>query len=85
MFMGSFGIPPFNPRRYLYHAYIEYIRNTGLNNPLSLTQFGTSLNYAMKEKGKNYIRKRSNKGMSTNVEINTYTSQDWLPRAEEPS
>ena len=85
MFMGGLGITPFNPRRYLYHAYIEYIRNTGLNNPLSLTQFGTSLNYAMKENGKNYIRKRSNKGMSTNVEINTYTSQDWLPRAEEPS
>lgn len=78
-------ITPFNPRRYLYHAYIEYIRNTGLNTPLSLTQFGTSLNYAMKENGKNYISKRSNKGMSTNVEINTYTSQDWLPRAEEPS
>ena len=85
MFMGGLGITPFNPRRYLYHAYIEYIRNTGLNNPLSLTQFGTSLNYAMKENGKNYIRKRSNKGMRTNVEINTYTSQDWLPRAEEPS
>ena len=85
MFMGGLGITPFNPRRYLYHAYIEYIRNTGLNNPLSLTQFGTSLNYPMKENGKNYIRKRSNKGMRTNVEINTYTSQDWLPRAEEPS
>ncbi|MCX8727828.1 primase-helicase zinc-binding domain-containing protein [Gilliamella sp. B2838] len=83
MFMGGLGITPFNPRRYLYHAYIEYIRNTGLNNPLSLTQFGTSLNYPMKENGKNYIRKRSNKGMRTNVEINTYTSQDWLPKAED--
>lgn len=25
----------FNLRKYIYHAYIEYIHNTGLNNPLS--------------------------------------------------
>ena len=83
MFIGNMGIMPFNPRKYLYHAYIEYIRNTGLNNPLSLTQFGTSLNYAMKENGKDYMRKRANKGMRTNVELNINTSQDWLPKAEE--
>lgn len=83
MFIGNMGIMPFNPRKYLYHAYIEYIRNTGLNNPLSLTQFGTSLNYAMKENGKDYMRKRANKGMRTSVELNINTSQDWLPKAEE--
>ncbi|WP_255305965.1 hypothetical protein [Gilliamella sp. Choc5-1] len=37
----------------------------------------------MKENGKDYMRKRANKGMRTNVELNINTSQDWLPKAEE--
>ncbi|WP_392552726.1 primase-like DNA-binding domain-containing protein [Orbus wheelerorum] len=85
MFIGNLGIIPFSPKKYLYHAYIEYMRNTGLNNPLSLTQFGTSLNYAINENKKAYIKKRTNTGVKTNLEINLEISRDWLPRAEEPN
>ena len=52
MLIGNLGIIPFNPKKYLYYAYIEYIRNTGLNNPLSLSDFGASLNYAINENKK---------------------------------
>ena len=84
MLIGNLGITPFNPRNYLYHAYIEYIRNTGLNNPLSLTQFGTSLSYAMNENGKQYMKKRFTVGVKTNLELNSNADKDWLPKAEEP-
>ena len=84
MSVGNLGITPFNPRKYLYHSYIEYIRNTGLNNPLSLTQFGTSLSYAMNENGKQYMKKRFTVGVKTNLELNLNASKDWLPKAEEP-
>ena len=84
MLIGNLGIMPFNPRKYLYHSYIEYIRNTGLSNPLSLTQFGTSLSYAMNENGKQYMKKRFTVGVKTNLELNLNASKDWLPKAEEP-
>ena len=83
MLIGNLGITPFNPRKYLYHAYVEYICNTGLSNPLSLTQFGTSLSYAMNENGKQYMKKRFTVGVKTNLELNLNTSKDWLPKAEE--
>ncbi|MWP48447.1 MULTISPECIES: primase-helicase zinc-binding domain-containing protein [unclassified Gilliamella] len=85
MFIGNMGIMPFNPRKYLYHAYIEYVRNTGLNNPLSLSGFGLSLNYAVKENRKAYIKKRTNIGVKTNLEINPDMCKDWLPKAEDPN
>ena len=84
MLIGNLGIIPFNPRKYVYHAYIEYIRNTGLNNPLSLTQFGASLNYALNENGKQYMKKRFTAGIKTNLELNSNADKDWLPKAEEP-
>ncbi|MBI0154302.1 MULTISPECIES: primase-like DNA-binding domain-containing protein [Gilliamella] len=74
----------FNLRKYLYHAYVEYICNTGLSNPLSLTQFGTSLSYALNENGKQYMKKRFTVGVKTNLELNLNASKDWLPKAEEP-
>ncbi|NUE96310.1 DNA primase [Gilliamella sp. ESL0232] len=85
MLMGNLGIIPFNPKKYLYHAYIEYVRNTGLNNPLSLSGFGLSLNYAIKEHRKAYIKKRTNIGVKTNLEINPDMCKDWLPKAEDPN
>ena len=85
MLIGNLGIHPFSPKKYLYHAYVEYIRNIGLSNHLTLTQFGKSLNYAMNENGKQYMKKRFSVGVKTNLELNLSTSEDWLPKAEDPS
>ena len=82
MLIGNLGIHPFSPKKYLYHAYVEYIRNIGLSNHLTLTQFGKSLNYAMNENGKQYMKKRFSVGVKTNLELNLNTSEDWLPKAE---
>lgn len=83
MLIGNLGIMLFNPKKYVYHAYIEYIRNTRLNNPLSLTQFGTSLSYALNESGKQYMKKRYTAGIKTNLELNSNADKDWLSKAEE--
>lgn len=80
MLMGSLGISPFSPLKYLYHAYHEYVRNTGLTNPLSLTQFGLSLPYAMKENVNQYLKKHTSEGKRTNLVINVEKSQHGLPR-----
>ncbi|MDF7670122.1 primase-helicase zinc-binding domain-containing protein [Orbaceae bacterium ESL0721] len=85
MLVGNLGITPFNPRKYLFHAYNEYMRNTGLTKPLSLTQFGLSMDYAVKENGKEYKKKRIAAGMRTNLELNLDTSCDWLPRSDDPN
>ena len=89
MLIGNLGIHPFNPKKYLYHAYVDiycwYIRNIGLSNHLILLQFGKSLNYAMNENGKQYMKKRFSVGVKTNLELNLSTSEDWLPKAEDPS
>lgn len=88
MFIGNSGIISFSPRKYLYHAYIEFMCNNGLNNPLSLPQFGVSISYAMSENGKRYTKKRTNHGVRTNLDTNLDTniklSGDWLPKANSP-
>ncbi len=85
MLIGNLGIIPFIPKKYLYHAYIEYVRNTRLNNPLSLSGFGASLNYAIKENRKAYIKKRTNIGVETNLVINPDMCKNWLDKAEDPN
>lgn len=60
------------------------MRNNGLNNPLSLPQFGLSIAYAMNENGKRYTKKRTNHGVRTNLDTNIKLSGDWLPKANSP-
>ncbi|WP_081303399.1 primase-like DNA-binding domain-containing protein [Gilliamella apicola] len=55
---------------------MEYVQNTEHNNPLSLSGFGTSLNYVINENRKTYIKKRTNTGIKTNSEINLNISKD---------
>jgi phage/plasmid-associated DNA primase len=54
MFIGNAEIVPFSPRKYLYHAYMAYMRANGLNKPVSLMRFGTDMPGAMAEYGKKY-------------------------------
>ena len=54
MFIGNAEIVPFSPRKYLYHAYLAYMRANGLSKPVSLMRFGTDMPGAMSEYGKKY-------------------------------
>lgn len=81
MFIGNVGITPFNPRKYLYHAYLAYMQSNGLNKTVSLNRFATDMPGSMAEYGKEYIRKKSTKGnMRSNIRLGE-DAEEWLPQA----
>ncbi|WP_288443386.1 primase-like DNA-binding domain-containing protein, partial [uncultured Pantoea sp.] len=81
MFIGNAEIVPFSPRRYLYHAYMAYMRANALSKPVSLTRFGTDMPGAMAEYGKAYLRRKSTKGhMRSNLTL-SQDAEAWLPFA----
>ncbi|MEQ1968162.1 primase-like DNA-binding domain-containing protein [Xenorhabdus nematophila] len=80
MLMGNANITPPAPRKYLYHAYMSYMQGNGNKNSLSLTTFGRSIDSALKELGKRYLRERTMYGYRTNLELNETEAEDWLPR-----
>lgn len=78
MFIGNAEIVPFSPRRYLYHAYMAYMRANGLNKPVSLMRFGTDMPGAMAEYGKRYEKRKTKHGIRSNVTLHD-DSEDWMP------
>ncbi|WP_456071489.1 DNA primase family protein [Enterobacter quasiroggenkampii] len=82
MLIGNAGIMPFSPRRYLYHAYLEYMRSNGLTKPVSLTRFGTDMPGAMAEYGKEYLKRKTKQGLRSNVNLHN-DSEEWLPICNE--
>lgn len=78
MFIGNAEIVPFSPRKYLYHAYLSYMRANGLNKPVSLMRFGTDMPGAMAEYGKEYQKRKTKQGIRSNVTLNE-DSEDWMP------
>ncbi|EOU4265894.1 DUF5906 domain-containing protein, partial [Escherichia coli] len=63
MFIGNAEIVPFSPRKYLYHAYLAYMRANGLSKPVSLMRFGTDMPGAMAEYGKEYQKRKTKHGI----------------------
>ena len=78
MFIGNAEIVPFSPRKYLYHAYLAYMRANGLNKPVSLMRFGTDMPGAMAEYGKEYQKRKTKHGIRSNVILHD-DSDDWMP------
>lgn len=78
MFIGNAEIVPFSPRKYLYHAYLAYMRANGLNKPVSLMRFGTDMPGAMAEYGKEYQKRKTKYGIRSNVTLHD-DSDDWMP------
>ncbi|MWO56764.1 DNA primase [Escherichia coli] len=78
MFIGNAEIVPFSPRKYLYHAYLAYMRANGLNRPVSLMRFGTDMPGAMAEYGKEYQKRKTKHGIRSNVTLHD-DSDDWMP------
>ncbi|HEI2462302.1 TPA: DNA primase [Escherichia coli] len=78
MFIGNAEIVPFSPRKYLYHAYLAYMRANGLNRPVSLMRFGTDMPGAMAEYGKEYQKRKTKHGIRSNVTLHD-DSNDWMP------
>lgn len=78
MFIGNAEIVPFSPRRYLYHAYLAYMRANGLSKPVSLMRFGTDMPGSMAEYGKEYQKRKTKIGIRTNVTLSD-DSDEWMP------
>lgn len=84
MFIGNAEIVPFSPRKYLYHAYLAYMRANGLSKPVSLMRFGTDMPGAMAEYGKAYQKRKTKHGIRSNVTLQD-DSEDWMPSCSVPS
>lgn len=84
MFIGNAEIVPFSPRRYLYHAYMAYMRANGLSKPVSLMRFGTDMPGAMSEYGKKYDKRKTKHGIRSNVTLHD-DSEDWMPSCNSTS
>lgn len=80
MLVGNAEIIPFSPRMYLYHAYLAYMRGNGLSKPVSVMRFGTDMPGAMAEYGAKYLRKKTKRGIRTNINLKD-DAADWMPSA----
>lgn len=80
MLIGNAEIVPFNPRKYLYHAYLAYMKGNNLNKPVSVTRFGMDMSGALAEYDLRYLRKKSKQGIRSNMSLNIEAANEWMPR-----
>ncbi|WP_262947534.1 phage/plasmid primase, P4 family, partial [Xenorhabdus indica] len=80
LLIGNAEIVPFNPRKYLYHAYLAYMKGNNLNKPISVTRFGMDMPGALAEYREHYLRKKSKCGIRSNLSLNIDTAIEWLPK-----
>ncbi|MCC8367276.1 toprim domain-containing protein [Xenorhabdus sp. PB61.4] len=80
LLIGNAEIVPFNPRKYLYHSYLAYMKGNNLNKPVSVTRFGMDMPGALAEYGQHYLRKKSKHGIRSNLSLNLDTAVEWMPK-----
>lgn len=78
--MGKANDVPRNPKRFLYHLYLEYMDANGLTKPLSVQNFSKAVKSAAIEYGKVYLTRQIKGRTQTNVEL-TDRINDFLPFA----
>ncbi|WP_439413063.1 toprim domain-containing protein [Enterobacter ludwigii] len=81
MLIGNAETIPFNPRKYLYHAYLAYMKGNNLAKPVSVTRFGLDMPGALAEFGKEYMRKKTKQGVRSNMNLDNDCAGEWLPEA----
>ncbi|MBD2782792.1 primase-like DNA-binding domain-containing protein, partial [Xenorhabdus szentirmaii] len=85
LLIGNAEIVPFNPRKYLYHAYLAYMKGNNLNKSVSVTRFGMDMPDALTEYGLPYLRKKSKQGIRSNMSLNIETANEWMPQLSRDS
>ncbi len=68
MMMGGGKYVKLEPRKYLYHLYLEYMEFHGLGKPLSVAKFSTAVKNAAKEYGFDYLTRKIKGRTQTNVQ-----------------
>ena len=66
--MGGGKYVKLEPRKYLYHLYLEYMEFHGLGKPLSVDRFSTAVKNAAKEHGRHYLTRKVKGRTQTNVQ-----------------
>jgi len=82
LYIGNANIIPANPRKYLYHAYLSFMEARGHQRPMSLTAFGRAVPQTLKEYEIEFMKRKTNQGMQTNLTLNDDSEADWLPKCE---
>jgi putative DNA primase/helicase len=85
MFMGNANAVQKLPRRYIYHAYGEYMASqsgNGLNRALSVKALAEAMDCMLEEIGIPYDKRRFTHGFRYNITL-TEEANDWLPKGNE--
>lgn len=82
LYIGNANIIPANPRKYLYHAYLSFMEARGHQRPMSLTAFGRAVPHTLREYEIEFLKRKTNQGMQTNLTLNDDSETDWLPKCE---
>ena len=82
LYIGNANIIPANPRKYLYHAYLSFMEARGHQRPMSLTAFGRAVPQMLREYEIEFLKRKTNQGMQTNLTLNGDSEADWLPKCE---
>jgi Predicted ATPase len=80
LYIGNANIIPANPRKYLYHAYLSFMEARGHQRPMSLTAFGRAVPQTLREYEIEFLKRKTNQGMQTNLTLNGDSEADWLPK-----
>ncbi|SFN36132.1 plasmid and phage DNA primase [Xenorhabdus japonica] len=80
LLIGNAEIMPFNPSKYLYLAYLAYMKGNNLNKPVSVTRFGMDMSGALAEYSQQYLRKKSKQGIRSNLSLDIDTAIEWMPK-----
>ncbi|MCC3717067.1 toprim domain-containing protein [Rouxiella badensis] len=80
LYIGNANIIPANPRKYLYHAYLSFMEARGHQRPMSLTAFGRAVPQTLREYEIEFLKRKTNQGMQTNLMLNDDSEADWLPK-----
>lgn len=82
LFIGNANIRPVNPRRHLYHAYLSFMEARGHQHPMSLTALGQAVPQTLKEYEIELLKRKTNNGIQTSLELSEDCEADWLPRCD---
>ncbi len=82
LYIGNANIIPANPRKYLYHAYLSFMEARGHQRPMSLTAFGRAVPQTLREYEIEFLKRKTNQGMQTNLTLSDDSEADWLPKCE---
>lgn len=82
LYIGNANIISADPSKYLYDAYLSFMGARGHQRPMSLTAFGRAVPQTLREYEIEFLKRKTNQGMQTNLTLNDDSEADGLPKCE---